>query len=141
MLIFTILVTSLRNQNRSRFSLDCHGMMTAEALVSLRFNLLVITTLCQYNIILDSLTSFSKAFSYFLFLLKSCIFSCCLAFHWSIKNLSFFNFLIILCNSFTLSFYYLTSTLNSGYSSTGAGKFKSMKAWGFLSLITYLKIS
>jgi hypothetical protein len=116
-------------------------MMTAEALVSLCLSLVVSTTLCQYNLILDSLTSFSNAFCSFLFLLKSCIFSCCLAFHCSTKDFSFFNFLIILCSSFTLSFSFLASTLNSGYSSTGEGRFRSIEAWGFLSLIIYFEDS
>jgi hypothetical protein len=110
-------------------------------MVSLCLSLVVSTKLCQYNIILDSLTSFSKAFFSFLFLLKSCIFSFCLTFHCSTKDFSFFNFLIILCSSFTLSFSFLASTLKYGYSSTGAGKFKSMESWGFLILITYFEDS
>jgi hypothetical protein len=114
-------------------------MITAEALVSLCLSLVVNTTLCQYNLILDSLTSFSRAFCSFLFLLNSCIFSCCFAFHCSTKDFSFFSFLIIPRSSFTLSFSFLASTLNSRCSCTGADRFKSMEAWGFLSLISYFE--
>jgi hypothetical protein len=114
-------------------------MITAEDLVSLSLSLVVSTTLCQYNLILDSLTSFRKAFFSFLFLLNYCIFSCFFAFHFSTKEFSFLIFLIIPCNSFTLSFSFLASTLNSRCSSTGAGRFKSMEAWGFLSLISYFE--
>jgi hypothetical protein len=109
--------------------------------VSLCLSLVVSTTLCQYNLILDSSYLFKQCLLLFPLLLKSCIFSCCLAFHCSTKYFSFFNCLIILCNSFTLSFSFLASTLNSGYSSTGAGKFRSIEAWGFLSLITYFEDS
>ena len=114
-------------------------MLTIEALVSLCFSLVVNTTLCQCNLIFDSLTSFNRAFFSFLFLLKSCIFSCCFAFHCYTHDFSFFNFLIIPCNSFTLSFSFLASTLNSGCSSTGAGIFKSMEVRGFLNLISYFE--
>jgi len=119
--------------------LNYHGMMAALAPVSLCLCLVVNTTLCQYNLTLDSLTSLSNALCSFLFLLKSCIFSSCLAFHYSTKSFSFFNCLIIFCSSFTLSFSFLAFTLNYGYSSTGEGKFRSIEAWGFLNLITYLE--
>jgi hypothetical protein len=114
-------------------------MIIAEALVSLYFSLVVNTTLCQYNLVFDSLTSFSRAFFSFLFLLNSCIFSCCFSFHFSTKEFSFLSFLIIPCISFTMSFSFLDSTLNSGCSFIGAGRFKSMEAWSFLNLISYFE--
>jgi hypothetical protein len=126
-------------KNCSRLSLGFHCMIITEARVSLCFSLVVNTTLCQYSFIFDSLTSFSKAFCSFLFLLNSFIFSCCFPFHCSTKDFSFLSFLIIPSSSFTLSLSLLASTLNSGCSSTGAGRFKSMEAQGFLNLISYFE--
>jgi hypothetical protein len=73
-----------------------HGIMTTLALVSLCLSLVINTTLCQYSLKLDSLTSLRNVLCPFLFLLKSCIFSCCLEFHCSTKCFSFFNFFTIL---------------------------------------------
>jgi hypothetical protein len=114
-------------------------MIIAEALVSLFFILVFNTTLFHYSLIFDSLSSFSRAFFSFLFLLNSCIFSCCFAFHCSTKEFSFLNFLIIPYNSFTMYFSFIASTMNSGCSSTEEGRFKSMEAQGFLNLISYFE--
>jgi len=108
-------------------------------MVSLCFNLVVNTTLCQYSLIFYSLTSFIRAFFSFLFLLNYCIFSCCFALHSSTKNFSFLNFLIIHRNSFTMSFSFLASTLKSGCSCIRESRFKSIEAWGFLNLISYFE--
>ena len=105
---------------------DHHGIMTALDLLSLFFSLVVNTTLCQYNLKLDSRTSLRSVFCSFIFLLKTYIFSCCLAFHFSTKVFSFFNCFTITCSSLIMSFSFLTLTLNSRYSFIGAGRFRSI---------------
>ena len=115
--------------------------MIALALIVLCSSLVVSTILCQYNLKLDSRSSLSSAFCSFLFFLKSCIFSCCLAFHCSTWAFSFFNCFTISCSSLILSFSLPTLTLNYGNSFTGAGWFRSIAAWGFLNLIWYLEVT
>jgi len=83
-----------------------HDIIISLDLLSLCFSLVVNTILCQYNLKLDSRTSLSSVFCSFLFLLKSRVFSCCLAFHCSTRAFSFFNYFTIPCSSLILSFFF-----------------------------------